>query len=213
MTVFFLDILICKNDNLIETEVYRKSTNNDIYLIWNAFSLDTWKRATLKTLVECAHIVRSIEEFLHKELIYLEKVFHENNNYPKYVIKQILKQSLDDHNKQEFDMASTNLNLNDAVEERNVNEENQLLLVPCQSKKGDFVITYMKKRIKICYQLTLGQKQSSLEVSLAKIAQRILERVKDHTGKDVHLHFFKHANERGHEILNVTNCSIIGKEY
>ena len=157
MTVFFLDILICKNDNLIETEVYRKSTNNDIYLIWNAFSLDTWKRATLKTLVECAHIVRSIEEFLHKELIYLEKVFHENNNYPKYVIKQILKQSLDDHNKQEFDMASTNLNLNDAVEERNVNEENQLLLVPCQSKKGDFVITYMKKRIKICYQLTLGQ--------------------------------------------------------
>ena len=98
----------------------------------------------MKTLVECAHIVRSIEDFLHKKLIYLEKVFHENNNYPKYVIKQILKQSLDEHNKQELDMASTNLNLNDAVEERNVNEEK---LVPYQSKKGDFVITYMKKRM------------------------------------------------------------------
>ena len=89
--LLFLDILICRNGNLIETAVYRKSTNNDIYLSWNAFFPDTWKRETLKTLVECAYIVCSTKDFLHKELKYLEKVLHDNNSYQKYVIKQILK--------------------------------------------------------------------------------------------------------------------------
>ena len=40
----FLDVLICRNDKSIETAVYRKSANNDIYLNWNAFAPDTWKR-------------------------------------------------------------------------------------------------------------------------------------------------------------------------
>ena len=104
-----MDVLICRNNNSIETAVYRKSTNNDIYLIWNAFPPDTWKRGTLKTLVErtyIAYIVCSTEDFLAKELKYLEKVFHENNNYPKHFIKQILKQSHDEHKKQELDMTT-----------------------------------------------------------------------------------------------------------
>ena len=52
----FLDVLICGNDNSIETKVYRKSTNNDIYLNWKAFGPDTWKRETLKTLEGRAYI-------------------------------------------------------------------------------------------------------------------------------------------------------------
>ena len=107
--LYFLDVLICRNNNSIETAVYRKSTNNDIYLNWNAFSPDTWKRGTLKTLVErtyIAYILCSTEDFLAKVLKYLENVFHENNNYPKHVIKQILKQSHDEHNKQELDMTN-----------------------------------------------------------------------------------------------------------
>ena len=48
---------------------------------------------------------------------------------------------------------------------------------------------------------------------IRETARRISERVKDHTGKDVHSHLFKHAVESGHEVLDVTNYSIIGKEY
>ena len=48
---------------------------------------------------------------------------------------------------------------------------------------------------------------------IGKTARRISERVKDHTGKDVHSHLFKHAVESGHKVLNVTNYSIIGKGY
>ena len=78
----FLDILICRNDNSIETTVYRKFTNNVIYLNWNTFGTDTWKRGTLKTIAEQVYLC-STEDFLDKELKYLEKVFHENNNYQK----------------------------------------------------------------------------------------------------------------------------------
>ena len=56
----------------------------------------------MKRLVERAYIACSTEAFLDKELKYLEKIFHENNNYSKYVIKQILKESYDKHNEEEL---------------------------------------------------------------------------------------------------------------
>ena len=86
-TLPFLDVLIRRKSNSILTTVFRKHTNNDIYLNWNAFAPDTWKRGTLKTLVERAYIVCSTNELLLMELKYLEKVFHETKNYPNHVIK------------------------------------------------------------------------------------------------------------------------------
>ena len=244
----FLDVLICRNDKSIETTVYRKSTNNDIYLNWKAFAPDTWKRETLKALVERAYTVCSTKDFLDKELKYLQKVFHENNDYPNYVIKQILQQSYDEHREQKLDMANTNLKLNDVVEKRNGNEENQhLLLVPYQGKKRDFGIKSMKKRMKTllatnirtklaftgsklstCFQVKdktkfehnhdivyhgICPETDCSENYIGETAWRISERVKDHAGKDVHSHLFKHAVESGHKVLDVTNYSIIGKGY
>ena len=80
-------MILNQNDSSIETILDRKSANNEIYLNWNTFAPDAWKRGTLKTLVERAYIVCSIQDFLDKKLEYLEKAVHENNNYPKYVIK------------------------------------------------------------------------------------------------------------------------------
>ena len=88
-TIQFLDILISKKRNDITAAVYRKSTCNDIYLNWNAFVPATWKRETLKTLSEQAYVICSTDQLLETELKYLEKVFHEKNNYPKYIVKQI----------------------------------------------------------------------------------------------------------------------------
>lgn len=42
----------------------------------------------------------STNELLQKELKYVEKVFHKTNNYPQYVIKQILKQIQHEQNQQ-----------------------------------------------------------------------------------------------------------------
>ena len=86
-----MDNLISRKRNDIATKVYQKSTCNDIYLNWNAFAQATWKRGTLKTLVERACVICSTDQLLQRKLKYLEKVFHKKNNYPKYIVKQILE--------------------------------------------------------------------------------------------------------------------------
>ena len=40
--------------NKIYTTVYRKATNNDVYLHWNANAPNSWERGTFKTLIERA---------------------------------------------------------------------------------------------------------------------------------------------------------------
>ena len=80
--ISFLDVLVIRDSsNNINTTVYRKSTNNDIYLNWESFAPDKWKRGTLKTLTKRAYDVCSNQELLQKELNYIEKVFRANNNY------------------------------------------------------------------------------------------------------------------------------------
>ena len=85
-----MDILISRKRNDITTSVYQKSTCNDIYLNWNAFAPASRKRETLKTLVEQADIICSADQLLERKLKYLERVFHEESNYPKYIVEKIL---------------------------------------------------------------------------------------------------------------------------
>ena len=40
----FLDLLLIRRGTKIKTTLYRKSTNNDIYLNWGSFAQVTWKR-------------------------------------------------------------------------------------------------------------------------------------------------------------------------
>ena len=94
--------------------------------------------------MERAYIVCSTNEFLQKELKHLVKVFHESYNYPHYVIKQILKQVQDEQNQQNVNVPTAAI-----ADETNTNRKKEhLLLVPCQGKKGDYVIKSMKKRMK-----------------------------------------------------------------
>ena len=46
---------------------------------------------TLKTLTKGSRDICSNQEILRKELNYIEKVFHVNNNYPNWVIKKVLQ--------------------------------------------------------------------------------------------------------------------------
>ena len=50
--IAFLDVLIKRNNDVLETAVFRKSTNTDIYMNWDSFAPKTWKIATLKSLVK-----------------------------------------------------------------------------------------------------------------------------------------------------------------
>ena len=69
--IAFLDILLIYNYDLINTTVYRKKTNTDLYINWKSFSPYL---------------------FLFKELNQIEAVFKHQNNYPSCVINKVIKQ-------------------------------------------------------------------------------------------------------------------------
>ena len=76
--------------------------------------------------------------------IYLEKVYHEKSNYPKYIIKQILHKDFEEYSRKN----ATNTTLDRQNEKKHTTEKKHMLVLPCQSKKGDFIIKSMKKRFR-----------------------------------------------------------------
>ena len=139
-----MDILISRKRNDITTTVYRKSTCNDVYLNWNAFAPATWKRGTLKAFIERAYVICSTDQLLERELKYLEKVFHEKNNYPKYIVKQILDKAFEQKSREN----ATNTTLDEQNETEHPSEKKHMLVLPYQGEKGDFIIKSMKKRFR-----------------------------------------------------------------
>ena len=87
----FLNIMLCRKDNKLVCSVYRKSTNNDIYMNWHSFAPKTWKTGAFKSSIESVILICSNEELLNEELKHLEKVFCEKNHFPKWVIHNVMK--------------------------------------------------------------------------------------------------------------------------
>ena len=107
----FLDVLLCINGRELTTAIYREKTNNDIYLNWNAFATVSWKRSTLRALLQRAYLVCSTETYLKEELTHLENVFMEKKNYPKYIIKQVFTQVKEKHKNKNY-----NNNMKNSIE-------------------------------------------------------------------------------------------------
>ena len=98
--ISFLDILILRNSNSFETTVHCKSTHNDVYLRWELFAPNAWKRGTFRTLVLRAHAIYSVKKLLDQEINCLQHVFVIFNGYPKWVVSQVL-------NEAEIDLSTT----------------------------------------------------------------------------------------------------------
>ena len=71
----FLDILLIWRGNKIETTVYRKGTNNDIYLNWGSYAPVIWKRGPLKILFNKPYIGCSTGYQFKKKIEHLRYVF------------------------------------------------------------------------------------------------------------------------------------------
>ena len=131
----FLDILLMQNHNDIETTVYWKESNSDVYLHWDSFTPISWKRGTLKTLVERAYLICSTPSLLEKELTHIRTVFRNTNAYPNWIINQVFKQVKP---KQRDPVPNSNVsNKNEAVEEK----ENRLLSQLEKLKRDYYQVT------------------------------------------------------------------------
>ena len=96
----FLDVQLIRTGDNIETCVFRKPTNADIYIHWNSFAPFKWKFSTLKTLVYLAYSVCWDKEHLGSELNYLRTAFHNFNSYPHLFITKVINHVKNDFNKQ-----------------------------------------------------------------------------------------------------------------
>ena len=119
--------------------MYRKSTNDDIYLNWDLFAPVTWKRVTLKMLFNRAYIVCSTDCHLKKELDHLRYVFQKHNSYPKWIIKQLAKQVKDQNIHSNAGKSATLAN------DLPTNSKSHTLLLSYKGQKSEHLVRSLRK--------------------------------------------------------------------
>ena len=238
----FLDVLVTRSDdNKIETTVYRKPTNTDIYINWNEHAPIEWKKSTLKTLIRRAKSVCSTEKLLQDEIKHLKDVFCNLNNYPKQFVKRIINELFNDKDKK--DETST---LNDQDKPKEDMKQLQLTL-PYSGKKGTHLMSKMKKHLQkqlpdnvktriaykckklstrfqikdktnfphknnVVYKINCPERDCT-ESYVGETKRRIQERIIDHNNRDKNSRVLKHSRETNHHHVWQDNFTIIGSNY
>ena len=91
-------------------------------------------------------MICSSHELRKQEIQHLKQVFHVKNDYPKWVISQVVEQV---ETKHRTVIHSNNLLKDDSEQPSATNEEkSHLLLLPYQGQKCDFALKLMRKRLK-----------------------------------------------------------------
>ena len=134
----FLDVCVTRIDkDEIETSVYRKATNTNIYINWHSHALSNWKTGTLRNRIKKVKLASSTKFLLRNEIDYIQKVFTENNDYPHKVVNHIIDQDL----LQPLEV--------ETVETKNHDTEQKMqLLLPYSGKEGHQLLLKMKKQSK-----------------------------------------------------------------
>ena len=61
----------------IDLSIFRKDTNTDLYINWNAYAPETWKISTLKMLIRRAYKISTKDYLLEMELGHKRNTFHQ----------------------------------------------------------------------------------------------------------------------------------------
>ena len=173
----FLDVLVTRGVNRkLETSVYRKSTNTDIYMNWEAHAPNTWKLATLRSLVKRALFISSTERTLKIEIEHLKKVFTTYNNYPKKVVDDVIEEETNKFHR------TTN---HDNHEESDKESSVVTLAVPYGGKEGEQIMKKLKRSI----EGNNSDSRKKVKVRIVYTAEKLGARfpVKDRI-PDEHLH-------------------------
>ena len=143
----FLDVLIKRDENgLVQTGVYRKATNNSIYIHWNSYAPRQWKVGTLTGMIRRAYEICSNDDELKKELAHLKLVFTTTNGYPRYLVTSVMKKTKEQLHQ------TTNISSNETKEPTKDDEttiELKMLTfkVPYAGEKGETLLKDLKKTL------------------------------------------------------------------
>ena len=230
-----MDVKIKRQENCLETSVFRKPTHTDIYIDWFSHAPIQWKKSTLRGLVKQALTICSSQILLNNEIEYLKYVFINNNQCPKNFVETIIQDEMEKTNLQEF----TN----------NDTENNPLLSLslPYNGIKGEHIINKMKKNLKkylkpdtITNIIYKSKKLASKfkikdhikfehrnnivylckcpedlcnETYIGETNRRIQERICDHNNRDKNSHVYKHSIDNNHKHVWVDDFEILSSNY
>ena len=136
-----LDISLIRKNDILETTIYRKSTNNGVYLQWDFFAPKNWKWSTLRSILTRAYKICSTKELLHEELKCTERGFIEINGHPKWVVNQLKKECKLVNDKY-------NQNIETKNDNNTITTTTYMLVLPYKGKKGEKLINSLNKHVK-----------------------------------------------------------------
>ena len=87
----FLDCLVSRHDNKLQTTIYRKPTHTDRLLDQSSYNPTSHKATTIRTLTRRAQLVCDSTDSLTGESKYLDNVFSKNNYNPDFVKRNVYK--------------------------------------------------------------------------------------------------------------------------
>ena len=77
--ISFLDISISRNNNTLETSIFRKPTFSGVYTNFNSFLPTEYKRKLLRTFLYRTYNICSSYLQIHEEIIHLKSVWQKNS--------------------------------------------------------------------------------------------------------------------------------------
>ena len=128
----------------IETSVYRKSTNTDVYMNWTSFAPTTWKIATLKSLIKRAFLVSSTNAALEEEITHLENVFCHYNDYPPKLVRNLIKTERENQKKQ---VEGNNVDTEENQQEKEEEKISLTINLPYAGTKGQQIMSKVRKYV------------------------------------------------------------------
>ena len=235
--------MIKRTNDKLDTKVYRKDTNTDIYINWYSHSPRIWKINTLKGLIKRAIGICSTTEYLNEELMHLKNVFVEINQYPQKLVDKIIQEEMEKQNND----AEINTEEQSVTEKHNDNSTNLSLNLPYGGIRGENLITKMKKdignklgnnvKLRVTYTARkLGSKfqlkdpikkehlhnitynvdcpnQECQSTYIGQTKSRCNKRIMDHNGRDKSSHVWKHSKEKSHTRIWMKDATVLGKGY
>ena len=242
--IAFLDVMLTKEENgKVQTSVYRKPTNNSIYIHWQSYAPKQWKVGTLSGIIRRAYEICSTDTALKMELSHIKKVFIEINGYPPHLVTSLLKKA---NEKSKGESNNPEENPEDTNEDPT---ESKLLMikVPYAGKTGENIVDSLKNSLKRnlptnikCRIVQTGTKLSTrfnIKDAIDKkhlsnfiyrrkcknkkckgsyvgeTARRRTVRTEEHGGKDKNSWIFKHSSTTKHPRAKDQDFEILATNY
>ena len=145
----FLDVLLKrKQDGMIETTIYRKPTNNNVYIHWQSYAPKEWKIGTLYGIIRRAYEICSTEEGKLEELKFLKTVFTETNGYPHYLVISALEKIKERYEAETTGTPETTEDEEPADNSQPVEPKLYMLKLPYAGKEGEGIVKSLKNTLR-----------------------------------------------------------------